>query len=101
MTIPRKYEPDDEAILYHYCDAASFLSICTNQTLRLNDLFSMNDSMELVWGYKIWDKIKDDLRDNLGSKFLNEITNILKLSADLGRRRSIAPSFTAGLDSDN
>ncbi len=50
MLIPRIYEPNDEKILYHYCDASAFHAICTNKKMRFSDLFSMNDFMEMHWG---------------------------------------------------
>ena len=56
MIITRKYKPDDNDIIYHYCDAYAFYSICTNRKLWFNDLFSMNDYLELHWGYSIWEQ---------------------------------------------
>ncbi len=48
-----EYSPVKEELLYHYCSAATLQAILTNRSLRLCDLATMNDSMELAWGAKL------------------------------------------------
>ena len=81
MLIPRKYEPNEEEILYHYCSASTFHAICTNKKIRLSDLFSMNDYMEVHWGYSIWEQVKNELLSELGNSFLDTIDEIISMSS--------------------
>jgi hypothetical protein len=81
MIIPRIYEPNDEEILYHYCDAFAFHAICTNKKMRFSDLFSMNDFMEMHWGYhSVWEQAATELIDEVGRDFLDEIDKIIHVS---------------------
>lgn len=77
MLISRVYEPTDEEILYHYCDASAFLAICTSKKMRFSDLFSMNDFMEMHWGYFVWEKTATELLDVVGKDFLDKIDEII------------------------
>jgi hypothetical protein len=43
----REYKPKGNELLYHYCSAEAFHAICTNKTIRMSDLFTMNDYLEL------------------------------------------------------
>lgn len=54
MLLNRQYWPKDDDVLYHYCDAEAFMAICNYKTLRFSDLFGMNDSLEIHWGYDVW-----------------------------------------------
>lgn len=47
---PRLYIPKGNEMLFHYCSADAFQSICKNRTLRFSSIDAMNDSMELKWG---------------------------------------------------
>ncbi len=60
-------------ILYHYCDSGSFLSICKTRKIWFNDLFHMNDSLEMHWGYHIWEKVANILIPKYGRDFIDEI----------------------------
>ena len=73
MLIPRKYKPKKNELIYHYCDAQTFHAICQNKTIRLCDLFSMNDYMEIHWGYSIWEKAATELLSVVGKEFINSI----------------------------
>jgi hypothetical protein len=73
MIETREYKPTESDIIYHYCDANAFHAICTNRKLRLNDLFSMNDYMEVHWGYSIWEKVANKLIEELGFEFIDYI----------------------------
>lgn len=77
MIISRVYEPTDEELIYHYCDANAFHAICTNKTLRLSDLFSMNDFLEIHWGYSIWEKAAGEVYDTVGKEFLDKIDEVI------------------------
>jgi hypothetical protein len=84
MIIPRVYEPANEEILYHYCVASAFLAICTNKKIRFSDLFSMNDFMEMHWGYYIWEKAATELLDEVGRDFLDKIDELIHSSGIYG-----------------
>ncbi len=77
------FTPNENDILYHYCDSFSFHAICQNRKLWFNDLFSMNDSLELYWGYSIWERAAGTKIEQYGEEFLNEIDNVIHQS---GRR---------------
>jgi hypothetical protein len=53
--------PDDHTICYHYCGLDRFVSIVRNKTLRLGNLFHMNDAKEVSWLFDIASKRIDDL----------------------------------------
>lgn len=80
MIDKRVYKPKRNALLYHYCDANTFHAICTNKTVRLCDLFSMNDFMEMHWGYSIWEKAATELFPQVGQEFLDKIDEIIHIS---------------------
>jgi len=84
MIIPRIYEPNDEDVLYHYCDADAFLAICTNKKMRFSDLFSMNDFMEMHWGYSIWEQSATEMLDEVGKDFLDKMNEIIHSSGFYG-----------------
>jgi hypothetical protein len=84
MLIPRVYFPADEDILYHYCDAASFSAICTSKKMRFSDLFSMNDFMEMYWGYHIWEQAASEVIDGVGRDFLDKIDEVIHTSGVYG-----------------
>ncbi len=80
MLIPRQYKPKSNELIYHYCDANTFHAICTNKTIRFCDVFSMNDFMEMHWGYSIWEKAASELLPELGQDFLDAIDGIFHIS---------------------
>lgn len=80
MIIDRIYKPKRNDIIYHYCDANAFLSICTNKKIRLSDIFSMNDYLEMYWGYQIWIKVANQLILELGTEFIDSIDKIFHSS---------------------
>ena len=80
MIVYREYIPTENEIIYHYCDAFAFHSICTNKKLWFNDLFSMNDFLEMHWGYSIWEQAASSRIDRYGRGFLNEIDDIIHFS---------------------
>ncbi len=80
MIINRTYKPKRNDIVYHYCDANAFLSICTNKKIRLSDIFSMNDYLEMHWGYEIWRKVANHLIPELGLDFIDTIDKFLHTS---------------------
>lgn len=84
MIIARVYEPIEKEILFHYCDASAFYSICNTKTLRLSDLFSMNDFLEIHWGYSIWQKVANEIHDKVGKQFLDEIDKVIYSAGTLG-----------------
>jgi hypothetical protein len=84
MLIPRVYKPKAKDILYHYCDANAFISICTNSKMRLSDVYSMNDFLEMHWGYGIWEEVATDLIKDLGEEFIDNVDKHIHLSGAYG-----------------
>lgn len=77
MILTREFKPNESEIIYHYCDANAFLSICSNKKLWFNDLFSMNDFLELHWGYSIWEEAASARIKKYGFEFIEEIDKII------------------------
>lgn len=75
MIVTREYNPNKDDIIYHYCDANAFHAICTNRRLRFNDLHSMNDYLEIHWGYSVWEKVAGKLILEFGFEFIDYIDN--------------------------
>lgn len=73
MKFLEKYKPKPNEIIYHYCNSEAFNSICQYKTVRLSDLFSMNDGLEIKWGYSIWIEVANLLFDELGHDFIDKI----------------------------
>ena len=77
ILLNRILQPQLGEILYHYCKGQSFAAICTSRKFRLSDLFSMNDFMELHWGYHIWELAAGEMLKDVGKPFVAEIDNII------------------------
>lgn len=73
MLFLEKYTPKPKELIYHYCSSESFQAICENKTIRLSDLFSMNDGTELKWGYSIWIEVANLLMKELGREFVDAV----------------------------
>ncbi len=73
MLRSRVFKPKEEELVYHYCSPESFFSICKNKTIRLSDIFSMNDFMEMHWGYSIWEEVAGILIPEYGYDFIDKI----------------------------
>lgn len=52
--------------------------------MRFSDLFSMNDFLEMHWGYHVWEKAATELLEIVGRDFLDEIDKILHTSGVCG-----------------
>lgn len=77
MLISREFKPRANRLIYHYCNAETFHAICTYKTIRLSDLFSMNDFLEIHWGYSIWEKAANEIYKDVGEDFLNQVDAII------------------------
>lgn len=80
MLYDRLFKPKKNELIYHYCSAETFNAICTNKSIRLCDIFSMNDFMEMHWGYSIWEKVANDLISEFGYEFIDSIDKIIHIS---------------------
>ncbi len=81
MLFERQYKPAETEILYHYCSPETFLAICTNKTIRFSDIFSMNDFMEMHWGYHRWELAAGNSLERLGKEFIDSIDQIISSSS--------------------
>lgn len=76
----KKYKLHEDDLIYHYCSAETFNAICNSKKIRLCDIFTMNDYLEMHWGYSIWEKAANELIDDLGFEFIDEIDTLIHLS---------------------
>lgn len=88
--------PGADDLLYHYCSPSTLLAILQGKKLRFSDVFSMNDSGEYAWGFKI---LVDGLRRH-GSPFAAEIADFLPWSYDMAHRISITTACCLSTDGD-
>ena len=79
----RSYRPEDEATIYHYCNAETLRAILTTKTLRFGDVNMMNDYRESAWGYKI---------------FLETANELLALSKEVPELKKIDQHFLDQVD---
>lgn len=77
MALARFFQPADGTLLYHYCSPETFLAICSGKKLRFCDIHSMNDYMEMHWGYEVWIKAANKLLDDLGKEYLDRIDQVV------------------------
>ena len=80
MIPPRIYKPRKNELIYHYCSADTFNAICSQKTIRLCDIFSMNDFLEMHWGYSIWERVANELITEIGYEFIDSIDKIIHYS---------------------
>lgn len=73
--------PSEGGCLYHYCSPASFDAICQSGMLRFSDVFSMNDTLEMHWGYRQWEVVAGELIDSVGEDFIDHVDAILSTSS--------------------
>lgn len=56
MLMDRLYTPPHDAILYHYCSAATFQAIATTGTIRFTDINMLSDASESLWAYSVFEE---------------------------------------------
>jgi hypothetical protein len=81
MLTDRTFDPTSTHLLYHYCSPETFLAICSNKTIRFSDIYSMNDFMEMHWGYHRWELAARKAIDSLGREFIESVDSIVSSSA--------------------
>lgn len=84
MSFKRRYYPTDEDVIYHYCSAEVFNLICSNKKIRLCDIFTMNDSKEMHWGYSKWEEAITTIHQKIDHGLIEEIDEIISSSGVLG-----------------
>lgn len=87
MNLYRFSQLQSDQLIYHYCSPETFLLICTNKTIRFSDILTMNDSLEMQWGYRLWEKI--------ASRRSNEDPRWNKLKSDIERSLSFTVPLVA------
>lgn len=109
MKFLEKYKPKTNEIIYHYCNSDTFNSICQYKTIRLSDLFSMNDGLEIKWGYSIWIEVANLLIKELGHEFIDAIDkevhifglHSLIISASFSMKNDVLSQWRAYSDDGN
>lgn len=84
MSFKRRYYPTDEDVIYHYCSAEVFNLICTNKKIRFCDIFTMNDSKEMHWGYAKWEEAVSDIYNEVEHELIDDIDRVFNSSGLLG-----------------
>jgi len=88
-TFTPRYIPNENSIIYHYCDDFVMKSICQNQEVWLSDIYSMNDSSEFHWGRELFVKVLKENKHEFDQTFrifiigkvMSAIPNVLPLIA--------------------
>lgn len=80
MLYSRTFKPKKNDLIYHYCSAETLHAICTYKCIRLCDIFTMNDFLEMHWGYSIWEKVANNLIEEFGYEFIDSIDKIIHVS---------------------
>lgn len=78
-------------LLYHYCNFENFISIIESKTLWLTQIVKSNDTEEVSRTFTIiWNRIKTDLKNNLGDlQNSAETINILNSQMELDLNLSL------------
>jgi hypothetical protein len=74
MIKDRWYVATGEELIYHYCPPSSFVEIVRSRTIWLSASYALNDISERSWGYSIFGKVTDRLRETVGAEFVDQIT---------------------------
>lgn len=93
MIPERLFQSAGEELLYHYCTPTTFQAICENKTVRFSDIFSMNDFMEMHWGYRVWESVATKTINELGKEFIETVDAIISESG--ARALPLAACFSA------
>ena len=96
MSFKRRYYPGDEDVIYHYCSAEVFNLICSNKKLRFCDLFTMNDSKEMHWGYSKWEEAVTSVYEQVDHELINEMDMVIHSSGLSGL--ALATCFSRNKD---
>jgi Protein of unknown function (DUF2971) len=73
MIKDRLYEPTKTELIYQYCGPDAFVQIINSRTVWFSDLFSMNDFLEMRWGYSIFEKAASKILNEVGTQFIDVI----------------------------
>jgi hypothetical protein len=74
MIKDRWYVPTGDELIYHYCPPSSFVEIVRSRTIWMSASYALNDISERSWGYSIFGKVTDRLRETVGVDFVDQIT---------------------------
>jgi hypothetical protein len=74
MILDRLYHPADNELIYHYCRPEAFLEIVNSRSIWLSASHTLNDATERSCGYSIFGKAAKTLEQQLGSEFINKIS---------------------------
>lgn len=77
MLIGRQFEPGDDDLIFHYCGPEAFMGLTKFRRLWFSDVFSMNDAMELRWGYSIFEAAAGELHQEIPKEFFDKIDSII------------------------
>lgn len=73
MLFDRTYQPTKDELIFHYCDPDAFFGITQNRRLWFSDVFSMNDFMEMHWGYSIFKRAMSELLKTIPKEFFDRV----------------------------
>jgi Protein of unknown function (DUF2971) len=96
MILDRLYRPTEGELIYHYCAPQAFLEIVRTQTVWLSAYYALNDSLERMWGYSVFDKAIDQLKHEVDKKFVD----IVRAMVTAAYARSLVLIGSYSLDPD-
>jgi Protein of unknown function (DUF2971) len=96
MILDRVYNPPDGELIYHYCRPEAFLEIIKHKAVWMSAYYVLNDAMEREWGYSVFAGVLDELRDEFGNDFTEQVTNAIDASTFL----NVAMISCYSLDAD-
>jgi hypothetical protein len=80
MIVDRLYRASEGELIYHYCAPQAFVEIIRTRTIWLSAYYALNDSLERMWGYSVFDKAISELNQELDKQFA-EIVRAIVIAA--------------------
>jgi hypothetical protein len=74
MIQDRLYIPSENELIYHYCPPESFIEIVRNRTIWLSASYTLNDISERSWGYSVFGRVTEKLRETFGAEFVDQVS---------------------------
>ncbi len=76
----RLYKPENDELIYHYCDPNAFANIMQSRTMWHTAFSALNDATEREWGLAQFLDVADKQRGACGAEFIDRIIEIVRLA---------------------
>lgn len=102
-TFTPRIPPNDNLIIYHYCNDYVLKSICENQEIWLSDIYAMNGSDEFEWGRQLFIRVLKENKNEFDqlfrffiiSKVMSAVPNTLPLIACFSKNGDLLSQWRA------